>query len=229
MHGVKLLLQRQRGVDKMALTVSDLMGRARQRYNAVGDDFFSDQMLRDAIFDAQSDLAKEGWVIEKTLETTSVADQREYTYPDNTLAIKEVRYDSDKLCKVTLRDDPKTSNDDPTGTPADYAIWDDVIFVYPTPDTTGDTIQIKVYSYPQDITSNTDSIEVPQEYREDIINYLNFIMATKDQNFTLADRLLARWETALERARRQRQRRQHGDDFYTVRDCYFSSSNIPQT
>lgn len=213
----------------MALTVSDLMERARQRYNAVGDDFFSDQMLRDAIFDAQTDLAKEGYVIEKTFETTSVADQREYTYPENTLSIKEVRYDSDKLQKVSLRDDPKTSNDDPTGTPADYAIWDEVIYLYPTPDTTGDTIQIKCYAYPQDITSNTDNIEVPQEYREDIITYINYIMAQKDQNFTLADRLLARWQDAIFKAQRQRQKRLRGDSFAQVTDVYFSSQVIPIT
>ena len=213
----------------MALTVSDLMERARQRYNAVGDDFFSDQMLRDAIFDAQTDLAKEGYVIEKTFETTSVADQREYTYPENTLSIKEVRYDSDKLQKVSLRDDPKTSNDDPTGTPADYAIWDEVIYLYPTPDTTGDTIQIKCYAYPQDITSNTDNIEVPQEYREDIITYVNYLMAQKDQNFTLADRLLARWQDAIFKAQRQRQKRLRGDSFAQVTDVYFSSQVIPIT
>lgn len=229
MHGVRLLLQRLLGVEKMALTVSDLMERARQRYNAVGDDFFSDQMLRDAIFDAQTDLAKEGYVIEKTFETTSVADQREYTYPENTLSIKEVRYDSDKLQKVSLRDDPKTSNDDPTGTPADYAIWDEVIYLYPTPDTTGDTIQIKCYAYPQDITSNTDNIEVPQEYREDIITYINYIMAQKDQNFTLADRLLARWQDAIFKAQRQRQKRLRGDSFAQVTDVYFSSQVIPIT
>jgi len=213
----------------MALTVSDLMERARQRYNAVGDDFFSDQMLRDAIFDAQTDLAKEGYVIEKTFETTSVAAQREYTYPENTLSIKEVRYDSDQLQKVSLRDDPKTSNDDPTGTPADYAIWDEVIYLYPTPDTTGDTIQIKCYAYPQDITSNTDNIEVPQEYREDIITYVNYLMAQKDQNFTLADRLLARWQDAIFKAQRQRQKRLRGDSFAQVTDVYFSSQVIPIT
>ena len=55
----------------MTLSVTDIMTRARQRYNAVGDDFFSDQMLRDLIFDAQSILAKEGWVIEKTFTTPS--------------------------------------------------------------------------------------------------------------------------------------------------------------
>jgi hypothetical protein len=213
----------------MALTVSDLMERARQRYNAVGDDFFSDKMLRDAIYDAQTDLAKEGYVIEKTFETTSVAGQREYTYPENTLSIKEVRYDSDKLQKVSLRDDPKTSNDDPTGTPADYAIWDEVIYLYPTPDTDDETIQIKCYAYPQDITSNTDNLEVPQEYREDIITYINYIMAQKDQNFTLSDRLLVRWEQSIAKAKRQRQRRLRGDSFAQVNDAYFTSQVIPIT
>ena len=229
MHGVRLLLQLLLGVEKMALTVSDLLERARQRYNAVGDDFFSDQMLRDAIFDAQSDLAKEGYVIEKTFETDSVADQREYTYPDNVLSIREIRYDYEKLEKVALYKDPKTSSADPTGTPSQYAIWDEVIYLFPTPDTSSETIQIKCYAYPQDITSNSDSIEVPQEYREDIITFVNYVMAMKDQNFTLADRLFNSWQMVIEKARRQRQKRQRGDSFAQVKDCYFGSSNIPLT
>jgi len=205
----------------MALTVNDLLTRARERYNAVGDEFFSDQMLRDAIFDAQSDLCKSGWVLEKTLTTTSVADQREYTYPENTLGIKEIRYNSDKLWKTSLMKDPKTSTGNPKGTPCNYGLWDEVIYLYPTPSESGDTIQIRTYAYPQDITSNADSIEVPQEYREDLINYMNYIMAQKDQNFNLADRYKNEWDRAIQKAKEQRRRRLLGDSPPMVKDTYF--------
>jgi len=207
----------------MALTVSDIQTRARERYNAEGDTFFSDQMLRALIFSAQDELAKEGWVIENTYQTDSTADTRTLTYPENTLAIKEVRYDYDKLWKLPLRRDPKTSTSDPTGTPRAYAVWDDNIILYPTPDTTGDVIQIRTYSYPQDICSNTDPIQVPQEYRDDLIDYVLAHMAIKDQNIPLYNTYIAQWRLTVLKAKEQRKRRLRADRPARVKDEYFGS------
>ena len=138
------------------LTVTNILTRARQRYNAVNDDFYSDAELMDMLFDAQSVLAKEGWVIEKTYTTPAISGTRTYTYPVTTLAIKEVRHDYDLCCKAKLRHDPKTDASDPTGKPREYALWEDTIYMYPTPDTDGSLdsssrrvnyIDIKVYKY----------------------------------------------------------------------------------
>lgn len=212
----------------MALTVSDIQERARDRYNATGDKFFSDQMLRALIFSAQEELAKEGWVIEKTYTTTSTSGTRTLTWPDNTLGIKEVRYDFDKLWKLPLRSDPKTSTSDPTGRSRAYAVWEDTIILYPTPDETGKTIQIRVYAYPQDVTSNTAPLEVPQEYRDDLINFVLAGMAMKDQNSALYDRYLAKWLDTVEKAKEQRKRRLRADRPSRVKDDYFGS-DIPVT
>ena len=205
----------------MTLSVSDIQTRARERYNAVGDDFYSDQMLRDLIYDAQAILAKEGWVIEKTFTTPSVASTREYAYPTTTLAIKEIRYDYIKIRKVKLRDDPKTSSTDVSGKPTSYALWDDTIILYPTPDTAAETIQIRAYTHPVDITSNTSTIEVPEEYKEDLINYILKWMASKDQNLPLSDRYGLEWEKAVLRAKKQRRKRLRGDKNSVVTDTYF--------
>jgi hypothetical protein len=210
----------------MTLSVTNIMTRARERYNAVGDDFFSDQMLRDLIFDAQSILAKEGWVIEKTFTTPSIADTREYSYPVTTLGIKEIRYDNVKIDNVKLRRDPKTNSTDPTGKPIQYSLWNDTIILYPTPSTSDETIQIRVYAYPSDITSNTSAIEVPEEYKEDLINYVLNWMALKDQNTPLADRYEKKWEEAVLRAKKQRKRRLRSDSNTRVTDEYFGSDPI---
>lgn len=211
----------------MALTVGDIQERARERYHATGDKFFSDKMLRALIFSAQDELAKEGWVIEKTLTTTSTASTRTYAWPENTLAIKEVRYDNNALQKRTLKDDPKTSTSDPTGTPREYAVWDEEIILYPTPDTTGDTVQIRTYAYPQDISTNTTPLEVPQEYRDDLINFVLAEMALKDQNTVMADRYAMKWNDSVEKSRQQRMKRLRADRPARVRDTYFGSDSIP--
>ncbi len=213
--------------ERMTLTVTDLQTRARERYNAIGDEFFSDQMLRDLIFDGQSILAKEGWVIEKTFETDSVSGTREYAYPATTLGIKEIRYDNEKIFKTKLSDDPKTSTTDPTGKPREYGLWDDTIILYPTPDESSKKIKIKAYTYPADVVSNTTTIEVPEEYKEDLIYFMLHWMASKDQNLQLADRYQLLWDKAVERARAQRRRRKRADKNTRVSDSYFGSDAPP--
>ena len=207
----------------MTLSVTDVMTRARRRYNAVGDDFFSDEMLRDLILDAQTILAKEGWVIEKTFTTPSVAGTREYSYPSTTLSIREIRYDNIKISKEKLREDPKTSSTDPSGKPSKYALWNDTIIFYPTPSVSDETIQIRVYSYPADITSNVSDIEVPEEYKEDLVNYVLMWMALKDQNTVLSDRYEKLWNEAVYRAKKQRKKRLRTDSNTRVSDLYFGS------
>lgn len=210
----------------MALTVSDIQQRARERYNAEGDDFFSDQMLRGLIFSAQEELAKEGWVVEKTLTSDSISGTRTLTYPDNTLAIKEIKYDYEKLLKVPLRRDPKTDSTDPTGTPSSYALWEDTIILYPTPDTSGDTIQVRTYAYPNDITENTTAIDVPQEYRDDLIDYCVAHMAIKDQNVSLYNVYIAQWRFTVEKAKAQRRRRLRSDRPARVKDAYYGTDSL---
>jgi hypothetical protein len=208
------------------LNVSDIQERARARYNATNDKFFSDQFMRDCIFDAQSQLAKDGYVIENTLETDSLANIREYSYPDNTLAVKSVHYDYKRLTKVALRFDPKTSVTDPTGTPRTYAVWDNVIILYNTPDQDDKKIQIKVYSYPQDIETNSSPLEVPQEYREDLIHFCLAQMANKDQNTAMYDRYIARWDKKIQEAKRQRKKRLRADSPARVKDDYFGYDRV---
>lgn len=207
----------------MALTASDIMTRARERYNATGDDFFSDQMLRALIFSAQEELAKEGWVIEKTYTTTSIANTRELTYPTNTLAIKDVKYDYKKLKKYTLAEDPKTDSSETTGKPFGYALWDSVIFLYPTPDTTGETIQIRTYAYPADLTQNNSALDVPDEYKENIINFVISHMALKDQNIQLASYYQNLWTQTVIKAVEQRRKMLRSDRPARVKDEYFGS------
>ena len=222
------------------LTVQNIIDRARYRYNAVNDDFFTDSELMDLIFDGQAILAKEGWVIEKTYTTAAIDGTRAYTYPTTTLAIKEIRHDYDVLRKTKLKLDPKTSATEAEGTPREYALWQDTIYLYPTPDTDGSLdgsgnrvnyIDIKVYKYPDAITSTADLIEVPEEYKEDLIYFMLQWMAMKDQNTVLSDRYKLLWDEAVLRAKKQRKKRLRGDMNTRVSDYYFGSdvpSNVDE-
>jgi hypothetical protein len=216
----------------MALTISDVMTRARERYNSVGDDFFSDPFMRDAIYDAQKILAREGLVIQRTYQTPVLAGIREYAFPENTISIKEIRHNFDKLKVMPLVKDVKTDTTDTYGTPRAYMVFEKRIILMPNPvipdlmvkgDTTTDLLQIRVFCYPQDLPTNVSPIEVPEDYTEDLLNYVLHLMAEKDQNTTMSDRYLQKWEKRVLEVKSIAKRMFSADMNRRVKDFYFGS------
>lgn len=211
----------------MSISLSTLLSIVGSRYNsATNDPFFTDEYLRGLVFEAESILAKEGWVIEDTLTTTSVSGTRELNYPSNTLAIKEIRYDYKKLSLTEMTFDPKTSSTDPSGTPRRYGVWDDIIYLFPTPSVSGNQIQIRRYAYPAFLTSNICPLNVPTEYQTDLINFILGHMATKDQNLPLAQTYFALWAQTVAKARDQRRKRLRKDKMARTKDLYFGSDEV---
>jgi hypothetical protein len=204
------------------MTLGQIIDHCRKSYNAAeGDDFFKDAWFITTIWRAESELALEGWVIEKTFTTPSVSGTRTLAWPSNCLSIKEVRYDYEELDLDRLDADPKTSTSDPTGTPTSYAIWDNYIYLFPTPDVSADTIQIRCFMAPDQLTASTDPLNVPDEYQVQLIDYILAQMAIKDQNMTLANAYLQKWEQTVNRVRAQRRKRLRAHKNLVVKDVYF--------
>jgi hypothetical protein len=206
----------------MTLSVTNLIDHCKQAYNAVGDSFFSDVWYYSMIWQAETELAIQGWVIETTLNTTSVTGTRELAWPSNCLGIREVKYDYKNLKKVSLDNDPITSVGGYSGTPNSYAVWENTIILFPTPSATGDAIQIRCYMSPDVISIPTAPLNVPDEYQIQLSYFVLSQMAFKDQNLSLGQIYLQKWEQVVERARQQRKRRLRADRNSRVKDVYFS-------
>lgn len=200
-----------------SMTPSELELAARNRYNAVGDPHFSSAMIMDIIYQASMEIANECLCIEQSYTTTSIASTREYAYPTNAFAIRNVEYKGIKIFYTDLESDPKTSTTTVTGTPAKYAIWNYELILFPTPDTTGDTIKIFTYNRPQAVTTSS-TLEIPSEYHLDMIDLILSVMYAKDQNNGMATYHRNLWERSLGRIKRHRMKMKSGDEFYTVRD-----------
>ena len=199
------------------MTPLEIETAARLRYNAVGDDFFPQNMIFDLITQAEMQISTEAFATEGEFTTTSVAGQREYSYPTNTHAIKRVTYKDDELLKQELKDDPKNDNNDPTGTPTGYTIWNDIVILFPTPDTSGDTIRMYTYEKAQTITSSS-SLVTPVEYHHNIIDYVLSAFFAKDKDMKSASYHMQLWNDAVRKAKRDRMKRKRGDRFAVVRD-----------
>jgi hypothetical protein len=207
------------------MTLAQIIDHCQLSYNsATGDDFFPIAWYVTAIWKAESELAIQGWVIERTFTTTSVDGTRSLAFPSNCLAVREVKYDNTWLKKVTLKDDTKTSLAEPEGDPTSYAIWNNTVYMFPTPNTNGDTITLRCYMAPDQLVLMTDPLNVPDEYQIQLVDYVLAQMAIKDQNIALGQLYLQKWEQTVERARQQRKRRMVADQNFVVRDTYFGSA-----
>lgn len=199
------------------MTPSELNTIIRERYNAVGDSFFTDAFIYSGLYQAQMELALKCRLIEKTYSTTSVAGQREYSYPSTAMSIRRVEYNGVKVIPVDLIDDPKTSITSPTGTPYEYAIWNREIIFFSTPDTTGDTIRVFSYDKPSAVSA-TAVLDVPEKYHLSLIDYVMYIMFAKEQNDRMAQFHLSLWKESVREIKQEVATSRHDDMFAVVRD-----------
>lgn len=197
------------------MTPAQIQAAARRKYNATGDTFFSDDEFFYLIYEAESVLAQESLVIQKTYTTSSVASQREYAWPTNALGIRRIEYDGSKLKFINMRQDDIVTllNTDvvDTGTPEYYFVWDRSIFLRKTPGTAGLSIKIYTYDLPSLQTSSSANLDTPVIYHKDIVNFVVANMAIKDGNGTIYDRFNKMWELAVANSRKF-QRRRVGQD-----------------
>jgi hypothetical protein len=203
------------------MTLTELVTFIRQRYNAVGDNFFSDDEMYRYIWAAEMELAHKAYVIESTLTTTSVDGQREYAYPTNTLAIKRVTYNGRKLAYATFREDDTLTlgNSAATteGEPIVYSLWDSTLYLRPIPDTSALSIVIFSYSEPQEVTSSS-VLEVPTIWQLGLADYCLHLMAGKDKNFQAAEMYKKAWDATVFEAIKWSRKRLRGDSFHSVKD-----------
>jgi hypothetical protein len=206
-----------------SMTPLEIEAAARDRYNAIGDPFYPTSMIMNLIYQASMQLALEAFVIERKYTTTSTSGTREYPYPTNAFAIRRVEYDGKKIFPTTLESDTKTSTTETTGTPGRYAIWNEELVLFPTPDTTSDVIAVYTYNRPQEVTT-ASTLEVPAEYHLDMIDFILSIMYGKDQNLQLSKYYREVWERNIQRIKRHEMKKKVGDEFAVVQEEPFGEA-----
>lgn len=202
------------------MTPTEIETLARQQYNAVNDTFFAQSELLNYMYMAQMEFCKHAFMLKDTFTTTSVVDQKEYPKPDYTISIKRLEYDGEKVSPIDFRENDDVSIlNSATATsdqPAFYYEWGGSFFLTPTPN---DAKEIKCYVYkrPQPV-SITSTIEIDEMYHLDIVNFVSWKMALKDENTTAAREYQTLWMKAMADARKLERRRLRGDSFTAVKD-----------
>lgn len=205
----------------MAMTPLEINTAARQRYNAVGDDFWSDTEIYNIIYQGCCEMATEGLVIEQTYTTTSVANQQEYTLPTNALNIKRITFNGRKLDYITFREDDVLTvlnqTTAATGTPSSYMIWNDIIYLRPVPTTGSLAIKIWANIQPQSVTSGS-TLEIPAGFQMSLVNLVLSEMCAKNKNYQGAAYYRALWDKDVARIDQMNRKAKIGDSFQVVKN-----------
>ncbi len=212
----------------MAMTPLQINTAARQRYNAVGDDFWSDEEIYSTIYQGCCEMATSGLVIEQAYTTTSVASQQAYDYPTYAMNIKRITYDGRKLVPITMRDDDILTQLNQavttTGTPTSYFVWNNVIYLRPIPSTS--SLTIKVWSNIEPTTvSATSTLEIPTEFQMALVNLILSEMSAKNKNYEGSQYYRQLWSADVIRAKDLQRRKKRGDSFGIVQNV----DMIPQS
>lgn len=202
-------------------TPVQLIDKCRQRYNAVGDTFYSDDELYQLAYEGCQELAREAACIERVFTTPSVVGQQAYAYPTQTIGIKRVTYDGKRLDRITFRqDDMLTYLDSATtdqGEPDKYFIWNNTLYLRPLPDTADLNIQIFAYNEPQEITA-VSTFEIPNMWISSLIDYVVANMSAKEKNWDANGYHQKRWDMTILKAKQWARKAKTRDTYNCVID-----------
>lgn len=202
------------------MTPTEIETSARNRYNSIGDSFFSSEEILALMWDACLDITRECNLIERVYTTSTVASQQEYAYPTSTISIKRITYDGKKLKPITMREDDAITglNQSTTseGTPQYYFVWNDTIYLRPIPSSVA-TLKIFTYNEPSVLTISS-TLEIPTQFHMDIVDYIVSEMAAKDSNLQFAKYYADKWERSKLDIKKWQRKRLRGDSFASVQD-----------
>lgn len=123
------------------------------------------------------DIARKTECVQDHAQTSSLTSDNSYTLPENYLGIRRVTYDDIVLQPTSMEiiDQDMPSRDKApvqTGTPVQYYIWANTLYLHPAPQAGGTgNLDIFYYRTPALVSGNEDIIEIPAYYHEDVIRY----------------------------------------------------------
>lgn len=200
------------------MTPTDIVSAARDLYNGTNDTFFTDTQMYNWIWQAEKELAKKAWLIEKHYQASTVAATQGYTYPTYAIGVKRIAVNGRKLKEITFRQDDAITLSNQTitsqGWPIYYTDFNFTIYMRPIPDSIY-TIDLYTYNDAQPVSASS-TIEVPALFHFDIVDYLLFRMYFKDQNIASAEEHKTLWQGHVVDAVAYKNRKKRTDSFATV-------------
>lgn len=125
----------------------------------------------------QIDIARKVECIQEHIVTDAVQGDGGYPLPEDFLQAKRVLFQDSLISPSTLeKTDAAFPNRDvepvAQGTPTTYFVWDNVLYLYPTPSASGSGyLEVFYIRLPKKMEGDDDTPEIPLTLHEDIIKY----------------------------------------------------------
>jgi len=173
----------------MGTTVSTLITKARRNINETSTTFHTDADFIAYCDEAQKYVVRETKCLESSSTSTSVSGTQNYALPNDCIAVRRITYDGKKVFSIDFieLDESELDETDLTGTPTSYYIWNDTIYFYPIPGTSGKTIKIYYYNSPGTIDAATDTLETKAIYDDAIVCYMTYKALIKDSESDISN------------------------------------------
>ena len=176
----------------MGTLVSTLITRARTRINETSTTFHTEANLIAYADEGQKYAVRETKCLEDIdTATVIVSGTQNYAIPTDYIAIRRIIFDGKKLFKIDFEeiDEAELDEADLTGTPTEYYIWNDYIYLLPIPGSSdvGKTLKIFYYKSPVTIDASTDTLETKEVYDDAIICYMTYLALVKDSESDLSN------------------------------------------
>jgi hypothetical protein len=198
---------------------SEIAEDVRQRYNAVGDNFFSDTELYDLMFDASWELLLECEAAPTSESQNTVSGTQTYALT-SVFNVERVTWNACRLDRVDfIEDDLFTGNDfdtTQTGEPRYYTLRGDTLYLRPVPNA-AQALIVYGQSVPSAITA-ASTLTVPVRYQMFLKNYLLMGMFLKDGNASLGSYYRSLWEKNIATVKRAEMKRRFGELYSTSKD-----------
>ncbi len=176
----------------MSTLISTLITRARTRISETSETFHTEANLIAHADEAQKYVVRETKSLEDIdTSTTIVSGTQNYALPTDNIAIRRITFDGIKLFPIDFLDIYESEIDDSasTGTPSNYYLWNDYMYLYPIPGAgnVGKTLAVYYYKAPTTITASTDTLETKEVYDDAIICYMAYLSLIKDSESDLSN------------------------------------------
>ena len=200
-------------IDTSGVTVQTIIDRVRYDINEPTASFWTDTELQQWINEAVWEINSKTRCLEKAVSNQALAeDDYDYAISGDWLSIETIIHDSGTttgdsdtdeasrrlytLKRIDIREFGHTRE---TGRPKQYAVWNDMLYVWPIPDSTqsGTTLILFVVNLPTGVTSTSSAIETPAYFDHAILNYVKAKAYYKDKRDAKGNYYMALFEKAL--------------------------------
>lgn len=155
------------------LAVYEIATRVKRQF---GDEFgaqITDEDILRWINDAMRDICLNNNLLEKKSTTAVVANQQDYSIPNDLLTLHTVRYGTLKLSAFSLQEADEFISQESanTGDPLYYSLWANTLSLYPIPTTAATSLTLFYTRTPLAVTSLADTPEIPAAYHLRLVEY----------------------------------------------------------